>query len=104
MTTSDSCAPGTQPTRTTSSIITATTSPRLAPRAALAPNPHERFPGSQDVAVFLTGQGIPKKITGLPEDAMDSPLGKLIRPLIENMERMLKGISSPSPWRRPSLG
>ena len=25
------------------------------------------------------------------QDAIDSPLGKLIRPLIENMERMLKG-------------
>jgi len=48
-----------------------------------------------DISIFLTGRSIPTKITGLPEDAIASPLGKLIRPLIENMERMLKGSTNP---------
>merc|ERR1712167_252599 len=59
---------------------------------------------TEDVAIFLTGRSIPAKIIGLPEDAINSPLGKLIRPLIENMERMLKGSTNPGAAGSPRAG
>lgn len=43
---------------------------------------------SDEVAKFLTGgTGIPSYITGLPAEVMRTPLGAMIAPLIENMER-----------------
>lgn len=40
---------------------------------------------SSDVAQFLTGRDIPSYITSLPGEVMSTPLGQMIRPLIDKM-------------------
>jgi hypothetical protein len=64
---------------------------------------------SSEVCRFLTGQDIPSYITGLPADALNSPMGMMLRPMIENMERQAKmqgGNSHPGfvPWNENSRG
>jgi len=49
-----------------------------------------------DLAFFLTGHSIPDAISALPTIVLESPLGKLIRPLIDNMERLLRGSTNPA--------
>lgn len=46
---------------------------------------------SQECSQFLTGQSIPADILNLPLDALDSPMGQMIRPFIEQMENQIKG-------------
>eukprot|EP00656_Telonema_subtile_P011082 TRINITY_DN15443_c0_g1_i1.p1 TRINITY_DN15443_c0_g1~~TRINITY_DN15443_c0_g1_i1.p1 ORF type:complete len:456 (-),score=68.83 TRINITY_DN15443_c0_g1_i1:57-1424(-) len=48
-----------------------------------------------DLSMFLTEKSIPEHIVGLPERVLASPLGKLIRPLIDNMERLMSGSTNP---------
>jgi hypothetical protein len=45
---------------------------------------------SDAAARFLTGDGIPAFITGLPEQALNTPLGAMFRPMLEQMERRMK--------------
>lgn len=40
---------------------------------------------SSEVAQFLTGRDIPSYITSLPEEVMSTPLGQMLRPLIDTM-------------------
>ncbi|XP_076074751.1 uncharacterized protein LOC143045840 isoform X1 [Mytilus galloprovincialis] len=40
---------------------------------------------SSEVAQFLTGQDIPSHITSLPAEVMSTPLGQMIKPLIDTM-------------------
>lgn len=49
-----------------------------------------------DLSMFLTGERIPERISGLPERVLGSALGKLIRPLIDNMERLMSGSTNPA--------
>jgi thiol-disulfide isomerase/thioredoxin len=39
---------------------------------------------SDELCNFLVGRGIPKNITGLPSEFLETPLGKMLRPMIEN--------------------
>ncbi|XP_071965584.1 uncharacterized protein [Antedon mediterranea] len=40
---------------------------------------------SNEIAQFLTGNEIPEYITSLPQEVLDTPLGALIKPLIDSM-------------------
>jgi thiol-disulfide isomerase/thioredoxin len=40
---------------------------------------------TDEVCQFLVGSGIPKHITGLPTEFLNTPFGQQIRPMIENM-------------------
>lgn len=51
---------------------------------------------SADLTQFLTGKNIPDEISGLPSAVLQSSLGKLIRPLIDNMERIMVGSTNPA--------
>jgi len=43
--------------------------------------------------MFLTGQPIPSFITNLPEDALNTPLGQMFKPMIVQMEQQMKSVS-----------
>ena len=49
---------------------------------------------SDDVARFLVGRGIPEHITGLPAEVMNTPLGAMFAPMIEQMEASFTGRAS----------
>ena len=55
---------------------------------------------SHEVVRFLTGTDMPAYITGLPEEALNSPMGAMLRPVIMNMEQQIKqsGGMSAIPW------
>lgn len=60
---------------------------------------------SDEAASFLLprddGRGIPKWITGLPEEALSTPLGAMLRPMVEGMEASMRaqgGAGGPVPW------
>ena len=55
---------------------------------------------SHEVVRFLTGTDMPAYITGLPEEALNSPMGAMLRPVIQNMEQQIKqqGGMSAIPW------
>lgn len=45
---------------------------------------------SDEICHFLVGSGIPEHILRLPEDVVRSPIGPLLRPLIDNLESTLR--------------
>lgn len=45
---------------------------------------------SEAAAQFLTGKSIPAEIRDLPQTVLNTPLGALIRPMIENYQNMIK--------------
>lgn len=47
---------------------------------------------SDELASFLTGHGIPRDIVGLPDEVLATPLGAMLRPFIEQMERQQKSM------------
>lgn len=54
---------------------------------------------SDEVCKYLTSEPLPEYITGLPERALSSPMGKMLRDLIENFESNMKGTATPFvPW------
>mmetsp|Transcript_10708 Transcript_10708/g.21136 ORF Transcript_10708/g.21136 Transcript_10708/m.21136 type:complete len:527 (-) Transcript_10708:314-1894(-) len=50
---------------------------------------------SDDVAKFLLDKTIPTHITGLPQEAMSTPLGQMMRPMLESMQHQMGGAV---PW------
>ena len=40
---------------------------------------------SQEVAVFLTGRSLPAHITGLPAEVLNSPMGPLLRSMLDGV-------------------
>jgi len=51
---------------------------------------------SDTVCMFLLQRGIPQEIVGLPERVFATPLGMMIRPMIEGMQRSIQSDSSHS--------
>lgn len=45
---------------------------------------------SNEVSHFLLGKGIPQHILDLPNEALSTPLGAMLRPMIENMQREMQ--------------
>lgn len=45
---------------------------------------------SQEVTQFLTGQSIPADILNLPDEALTSPMGQMIKPMLLQYENMIK--------------
>ncbi|KAI4319327.1 hypothetical protein MLD38_032935 [Melastoma candidum] len=57
---------------------------------------------SNEVAQFLIGKSIPEYILNLPNEVMNSPMGSLILPIIQNLETTLKSGAVPQvPQFRP---
>ncbi|CDY24648.1 BnaA05g30470D [Brassica napus] len=57
---------------------------------------------SNEVAQFLVGKGIPNYILELPNEVMNSPMGGLIMPMIQNLETTLRAGAVPNaPQFRP---
>ncbi|KAM7276298.1 hypothetical protein ACFE04_018164 [Oxalis oulophora] len=50
---------------------------------------------TNEVANFLVGKGIPDYILQLPNEVMNSPMGPLILPMIQNLERTMKSGAVP---------
>lgn len=46
---------------------------------------------SNDVALFLTGKGVPEFILSLPQDVLSTPLGESLRPLLESLSLRAEG-------------
>lgn len=44
---------------------------------------------SDEVCHFLLGKGIPAHITGLPAEVLATPLGQVIKPMVEGMQRSM---------------
>ncbi|KAF4034407.1 PUL domain-containing protein [Phytophthora infestans] len=44
---------------------------------------------SDDVSKFLVGSGIPQYILDLPNEALNSPFGAMLRPMLENMNNQM---------------
>ncbi|KAK9069355.1 hypothetical protein SSX86_011258 [Deinandra increscens subsp. villosa] len=58
---------------------------------------------SNEVAQFLVGASIPDDIVNLPNEVMNSPMGGLIMPMIQNLESTLRAGAVPqAPQFRPS--
>lgn len=58
---------------------------------------------TSECSQFLVGKDIPKWITGLPEEALNSPMGQPIRQMIEQQEQaMRQGMSQIVPWQENS--
>ena len=57
---------------------------------------------SHEAVKFLTGADMPAYITGLPEEALNSPMGAMLRPVIMNMEQQFRqqagGMAGAVPW------
>ncbi|KAF6154389.1 hypothetical protein GIB67_008798 [Kingdonia uniflora] len=59
---------------------------------------------SNEVAQFLVGDGIPDYILQLPNEVMNSPMGALILPMIQQLETTLRaGVVPQVPQFRPPL-
>ncbi|KAH0547551.1 hypothetical protein FGG08_000276 [Glutinoglossum americanum] len=57
---------------------------------------------TNDLSTFLVGRGIPDHITSLPQTFLNSPLGVLLKPTLENAMRPITQASlSPVPSRLP---
>ncbi|XP_070581111.1 uncharacterized protein [Ptychodera flava] len=56
---------------------------------------------SNEVAQFLTGQTIPSYITSLPKEVMETPLGQMIKPMIDAMQVTPVG-GEPIPHQQPA--
>ncbi|KAL6709171.1 hypothetical protein ACN47E_001987 [Coniothyrium glycines] len=52
---------------------------------------------SNDFAMFLVGQGIPKHITSLPQDVLNTPFGQMLRPQIDAAMRPITQAPTPQP-------
>ena len=52
---------------------------------------------SDCVCNFLVGKSIPAEITGLPERVFSSPMGQMLRPMVEQMQSQIGGGASPIP-------
>jgi len=46
---------------------------------------------TNEAALFLVGRPIPSYITGLPVEALNTPLGQMLRPMIAQMEQGMRG-------------
>ncbi|KAI3678720.1 hypothetical protein L6452_38023 [Arctium lappa] len=58
---------------------------------------------SNEIAQFLVGASIPEYIVNLPNEVMNSPMGALIMPMIQNLETTLRAGAVPQPPQfRPS--
>jgi hypothetical protein len=56
---------------------------------------------SEEIAQFLVGTGIPEHILGLPDEVMNSPMGGMLLPMIQQLETTLKHNQAPAiPQRR----
>ncbi|KAF4694845.1 hypothetical protein FOZ60_006699 [Perkinsus olseni] len=52
---------------------------------------------ADDIAKFLLdGQGLPSYIVDLPNEALSSPMGAMLRPMIENMEAQMRQSINPT--------
>jgi len=40
---------------------------------------------SDECAHFLVGEKLPSYITGLPKEVLDTPIGNMLKPVIDNM-------------------
>jgi hypothetical protein len=47
---------------------------------------------TNDVVTFLTGRPIPPFITGLPEEVLNTPLGAMFRPMVEQMQNRMRDV------------
>jgi hypothetical protein len=59
---------------------------------------------SNEASLFLTGNPIPDYITGLPEFALSTPMGMMLKPLLEQFENQMKGGGGAPgfvPWQQP---
>eukprot|EP00244_Chara_vulgaris_P004068 TRINITY_DN17870_c0_g1_i1.p1 TRINITY_DN17870_c0_g1~~TRINITY_DN17870_c0_g1_i1.p1 ORF type:complete len:319 (-),score=59.99 TRINITY_DN17870_c0_g1_i1:188-1012(-) len=52
---------------------------------------------SDEVANLLVGRGIPDDIVGLPQEVLNSPMGALIAPMIQQLETTLRYNGVPQP-------
>ncbi|KAG0504876.1 hypothetical protein M758_N012300 [Ceratodon purpureus] len=59
---------------------------------------------SDEICQFLVGSSIPEYILRLPEEIMNSPMGPLLRPLIENLETTLRNGGVPGAPYQPGSG
>eukprot|EP00475_Leptophrys_vorax_P011660 TRINITY_DN18204_c0_g1_i1.p1 TRINITY_DN18204_c0_g1~~TRINITY_DN18204_c0_g1_i1.p1 ORF type:complete len:555 (-),score=141.21 TRINITY_DN18204_c0_g1_i1:26-1594(-) len=62
---------------------------------------------SDEVSMFLLGEHIPSYITGLPEFAFSTPMGQMLKPMIEQFEAQMKsemGGVPIVPWSESSVG
>ncbi|CAM9435604.1 unnamed protein product [Scytosiphon promiscuus] len=46
---------------------------------------------TNEASQFLVGKGIPEYIVGLPEEVLNSPMGGMLRPLLEQMTTQMNG-------------
>lgn len=51
---------------------------------------------SEEIAQFLVGSGIPEHILGLPDEVMNSPMGGMLLPMIQQLETTLKHNQAPA--------
>jgi hypothetical protein len=51
---------------------------------------------SDEVSQFLVGSGIPQHILHLPAEVLNSPMGAMLRPMLENLESTLRVGAVPS--------
>ena len=59
---------------------------------------------SNEASIFLTGKPIPAFITGLPAEALATPFGQMLLPMIQQMEQQMKnGGGGPLPWGGATL-
>uniref|UniRef100_K3WZI6 PPPDE domain-containing protein n=1 Tax=Globisporangium ultimum (strain ATCC 200006 / CBS 805.95 / DAOM BR144) TaxID=431595 RepID=K3WZI6_GLOUD len=61
---------------------------------------------SNELSMFLVGTGIPQHILDLPNEALSTPLGAMLRPMIENMQREMNATGAQPfaiPFNDPSL-
>ncbi len=63
---------------------------------------------SNEMCLFLTGKPIPSYITGLPAEALATPFGQMLRPMIAQMEGQMRGSDGGGgafgqPWGGDSL-
>jgi hypothetical protein len=59
---------------------------------------------TNEACLFLTGKPIPSYITGLPEEALATPFGAMLRPMIAQMEGNMRGGGAGMvPWGADTL-
>ncbi|CAN0445371.1 unnamed protein product, partial [Hapterophycus canaliculatus] len=51
---------------------------------------------TNEASLFLLGKGIPEYIVGLPEEVLNSPMGGMLRPLLEKMTTQVRLVSESS--------
>ena len=49
---------------------------------------------STELCTVLVGKGIPDKIVRLPEDVLDSPMGFLLGPILDQLEQQLSSVGT----------